>query len=1387
MMNPIRPSRPHSHASRRTELRRPCGPIRVARLALLAITLAVGFLLAPPTDLTAQSVSGGPIRLTEPLTLKTPGQALRPDEIERAAFHLKFDPAATPLEAGQRILLPTPLGDAQLEVTRATSWVPGTYSVQARGEDGAQATLTFANGRLTGVLHGAERMLVHFRHDPAAGLSYAATIRHEALDHLRCADDERVTVPAAPGIGMRLDARSARTHSPGSTGRAKTGGDEGLGAGPISIPTVSAMAAMTAHTITVDVLIVYTPAAKTWAETCAIGSGCTGAGTIDAYAAAAMSLAQTSVDNGNLPMTFRLVGLSQIAYDETADGVDSGTRLERLTASPSFNPWGGAASMDEVHTLRSTTGADLVAGLFDIDDTGGLAWRIGNPAGVPELGFSVNRVQQVATTTTVAHEMGHNMGLDHSRSQTSNAAGVFGGVFPYSAGYRWAAGGAAYSTVMGYGEGTHTEIPIFSTPLVNWNGSPAGTLTDGGSGPADAVTSLNQIKYAVSTYQTTRVDPPSASVPTDAVQVVLRDTDTDYSLTLPIANSGTSDLMWHAEVARGNALAKPVAGGSPATTEWRLPDLEPIDRQADSGSASSRAASPPLIPAPVTQVAGTVSTLLDDGFETVSTGSMAVSNGWRANAEATPFTISAANPATGAQHLRLSSTGSSSVLSPYLGPQASGSFEVSFDLHVQSPGTPERFDLYITDGTTGDLSAGLVLANGFIYLLNDQGSFSSDGTNLVTSAYRTFRIVYDPVANAVSYHYGGSLIANMPYTFGDAPDYLEFYLSGAPSGTVYDIDNVRVTRDGVTPWFDLAAYAGTVPAGQTGQIRLDFNSNGLTAGTYTSTLQVNTNDPANPTYTVPLQFTIDTAPVTQSATFTTPGPRLLTAPFDGAYLADLLAPLWIQGAVGSDAPSAAPNVFLYDGTGWVSVTNLTTQTLSAGQGFAVWVYEDTNYDGAPDLPATISFTGKPNENRIVLGATFAADQGPGDAGSGWNLFGNPYASALTAQSIGLGDPSGGNPDFGSTLYVYDPVEQAWKSWNRAAATGTLQDGRIAPFQGFFVQSTRADAQLAFEPGMRTDLSSRLYRSSSGSSYGQYAPSPSVRLRVATTDGALRDEAILAFAAEGLEGAGAEDGVKLLPLEAADRVAVWLQEAERPAEGDDGDDDSGDDGGDVNGDDARQRPLEIGLLPIESTGQKRIPLHLARMRPQLDEQGVPTWLASIEPDSLLLAWEPVNLAGLDATIELHDRATGERFDLTRQGSRHVATQAGGTLDLAGAHLHPVLPDTRFELLVDYAGVTTSTEPGGGLDGDRPAAYRLSQNVPNPFNPTTRIEFTLARPQPVRLEVFSAIGERVAVLRQGVHPAGTHSVSFDGARLSSGVYLYRLTTPEFSRTRSMLLMK
>jgi uncharacterized protein (DUF1501 family) len=88
---------------------------------------------------------------------------------------------------------------------------------------------------------------------------------------------------------------------------------------------------------------------------------------------------------------------------------------------------------------------------------------------------------------------------------------------------------------------------------------------------------------------------------------------------------------------------------------------------------------------------------------------------------------------------------------------------------------------------------------------------------------------------------------------------------------------------------------------------------------------------------------------------------------------------------------------------------------------------------------------------------------------------------------------------------------------------------------------------------------------------------------------------------------------------------------------------------------------------------------------------------------------------------------------------------------------------------------------------PLSLSLHQNYPNPFNPSTNISFTLPDAGNVRLQVFDISGRLVSTLISSTMNAGKHTVTFNGASLASGTYVYRLVTPSATLTKKMTLLK
>ncbi len=170
------------------------------------------------------------------------------------------------------------------------------------------------------------------------------------------------------------------------------------------------------------------------------------------------------------------------------------------------------------------------------------------------------------------------------------------------------------------------------------------------------------------------------------------------------------------------------------------------------------------------------------------------------------------------------------------------------------------------------------------------------------------------------------------------------------------------------------------------------------------------------------------------------------------------------------------------------------------------------------------------------------------------------------------------------------------------------------------------------------------------------------------------------------------------------------------------------------------------------------------------------LLTTQPASYFLS----NIAGNGLDTSLSLLGTGACFEGQGELLRVIVE---GTHDLRGVEIHPRnTKNAAIDFTLDGIMYTPET----------PAAYRLSGNYPNPFNPTTEIAFELPESQHVNLVVYSVSGQRVATLKNEQLPAGRHAVLWTGRNdggemVASGIYFYRMKAGVFSKTLKMTLIK
>ncbi|MCF7808004.1 MAG: DUF2341 domain-containing protein [Candidatus Marinimicrobia bacterium] len=476
------------------------------------------------------------------------------------------------------------------------------------------------------------------------------------------------------------------------------------------------------------------------------------------------------------------------------------------------------------------------------------------------------------------------------------------------------------------------------------------------------------------------------------------------------------------------------------------------------------------------------------------------------------------------------------------------------------------------------------------------------------------------------------------------------------------------------------------------------------------------------------------------------GWRLLASPVASTY-GDMFDEIFSQGYGGSDSASGSPSVLWYDET-YAGTDNqrwrkpdTTTDVTVPGRGLFVYVFGSIPGEAAysQSLPVTIDAAGTEAEGtggEFDFGVTYTAL-----ADTGWNLIGNPFCATIDWDHAGWTKRNVDN-----VIYVWDVTansgEGAYLTWN--GSTGSLGNGLIMPFQGFWVKANTTSPILKVPKTAKT---------TGGAFYKPSSAMPQIMLLLESdTLGATTH---IQFTEDGSMRKDRLDAHYLVPptetylelyTESIDDHLLAIQ----------------------------NQPYRFGL-PIE------LPVYVGGYSETTPLSG-----------TFRLSWPRIDALHEEWSVYLIDQETGDQIDLLADS--YYEFDLDGSLARPLNSLRPArqLLDTQAFNILKKSGTESPRfllriDPGNAFP-EIPRTFGLDQNFPNPFNNGTTIPFYLPVEGAVDLVIYDMLGREIEhVVENETYPAGKYSVHWSGAEQSSGLYFCRLQIGNKSFTRKMILLR
>lgn len=529
------------------------------------------------------------------------------------------------------------------------------------------------------------------------------------------------------------------------------------------------------------------------------------------------------------------------------------------------------------------------------------------------------------------------------------------------------------------------------------------------------------------------------------------------------------------------------------------------------------------------------------------------------------------------------------------------------------------------------------------------------------------------------------------------------------------------------------------------------------------------------------------------------GWRMLGSPLKSKTYNELLLGLVPQGIGGTTSPfsSLQPNVLWFDEMdggsslqGWRRPSHI-NNSVKLGRGHFVYVFNGATIPGSREkytdlLPVTLKMEGMEHnllsEGPINFGITYTAraatfqqpdpdkelliESNPADAG--FNMISNPTASVIDFYE----ESAWTKVNIDNTIYIWDPSlntgSGAWRTFN--GVVGNLDNGRIAPFQSFWVHANASNPQLLLKSNQaKTTLPKNFYSRKNFASNSNENPENQV-LSLKVTSENLEAEAWISFDKSGFEGHDAKDAYQLESL--SDNWLLLYSYGSQKL----------------------NTPLQINNLEALDETQKSIPLMIAAAKSSKEFEG-----------DYVLSWNIPDSWPSNVTLVLMDHIQDKAIDMRKESFYQFEFEAPNTTSY---RLNQSDLDFRQLGQLIFASPFASGDPSarveqGNLDRRpftiRVGAFAPEQELeylpdlpiiyspyPNPYSSSFSVGFYIPYELNVQFKIINSSGVTVKDFGLKTFQEGRHQLSFEDNRneLSPGLYIIQMITDKIFLTKKII---